>query len=260
MKLFIQSDLHYDYYCTNRKVLSVDEYIDRYFLCADVVVLPGDIASDFYHAKEILVALCRVYPNVVFCLGNHDLSVDDDNGNFAITLDKICAYRMLEDEYCNLHLLDGDVVEISGVKFGGATGLWDYCNAGNRSKAYIDEYWLMKWHDGKSWNLFENNLDRIREYMMSKVDDVLSRSPDIMVSHYSPLLHRNSKYSDNIASVFYYFDSSLMNAVRKNGGRWCAGHTHSAYLDGSLAINPVGYPHEIVYTGNLSRESFLIEV
>jgi Icc-related predicted phosphoesterase len=260
MKAFIFSDLHYDYY---RKEMSIDAFVSK-FIPADILIIPGDIASKFNAASEILKRLCDMYKHVVFCLGNHDMTIHVDNGKFKTTEDKIDSFHRLTDSVDNLHMLDGNVENVCGVSIGGCSGIWDYTYLKHldvsHRKNEVDRNWLANTYDGKYWNYMDNDISRIREKMNQQCRSVLAQKPDVMVTHFAPINFRVPNAYECFTSVYYYFSPEYIKML-KPGSIWCAGHTHTAYRVGNLYINPIGYPHEEPYGFNsLKKEDFVIEL
>ena len=260
MKAFIFSDFHYDYY---RKEMSMETFVSS-FLPADLLIIPGDIASKFNAAKDILIRLCDMYSHVIFCLGNHDMTTHLEYGKIKTTEEKIECFHKLADSVDNLHMLDGNVETVCGISIGGCTGIWDYTFLRyldvSHTKNEVDNNWVSNTYDGKYWNYMGNDINRIRERMNQQCRSVLAQKPDVMVTHFAPINFRVPNEHDKFNSVYYYFSPEYIGML-KRGSVWCAGHTHTAYRVGNLYINPMGYPHEDPYGFNsLKKEDFVIEL
>lgn len=240
----------------------MDAFVSR-FLPADVLVVPGDMASKFNAARDILKRLCDMYSHVVFCMGNHDMSVHVDYGKFKNTEEKIDGFHMLSDSVDNLHLLDGNVETIDGTTFGGCTGIWDYSFlkelSGSHTRKDVDEAWVTNTYDGRHWNYMDNDIIRIREKMTKQCVDVLRKKPDVMVTHFAPMPNVQDSHKC-FKSVYYYMHPEYLSWL-KPGSIWCAGHTHTAYKSGTLYINPMGYPDEHPYEFNsLKKQDFVVDL
>lgn len=260
MKAFIFSDFHYDYY---KKEMSMDTFVSS-FLPADILIIPGDMASKFNAAREILVRLCDMYSHVLFCMGNHDMSVHLDNGKFRNTEAKIECFHKLADSIDNLHMLDGNVENVCGVNIGGCIGIWDYTFLKYldipHSRKEVDSNWVSKTYDGKYWNYMDNDIVRIRERLNQQCRSVLAQKPDVMVTHFAPINFRVPDEHERFNSVYYYFSPEYIGMLKPDA-IWCAGHTHTAYQVGHLYINPMGYPSEKPYDYNsLKKEDFVIDL
>lgn len=262
MKLYVTSDLHYDYYRKGNGSDYIDLFIaDKFNVDVDTVVLAGDIATRFNPARDILTKLADTFKNVVFCLGNHDLVTALDDHKFKRSEDKLDKYHALSDSIGNLHLLDGNTITIDGVKFGGSMGIWDMSYTGGYSREYLDEYWLRKWYDGKYWNYMDNNIERIREVELSKLNSVISDAPDVMVTHFSPLIEIPLAYAGSMCSAYFYFSKHISDKLVNRGTLWCSGHTHSALKSDGYIINPIGYPFETPLADKkLTVNDFIVEI
>lgn len=260
MRIYILSDLHYDYY---RKEMKQETFFSL-LLPADMIIIPGDVASKFNASLDILTYLSDKYSNVVFCLGNHDMAIYFDYGKFKTTEAKIDKYHALADSISNLHLLDGNIISIGDLTIGGFTGMWDYTYLPkcipSHSREELDRYWKVNGYDGKYWNFMGNDIFRIREYAAKQISDVLSKKPDIVVSHYSPLnFSVPDEHKGKLSSVLYYMSPEYLSSL-KTGAIWCSGHTHTAFKSDTLLINPLGYPFESPYKYNsLKKSDFLID-
>ena len=74
MKVFIQSDLHYDFF---KNDLGYDHqtYFEKFFLPADVLVVAGDFANGLKISLEIIKYLAQKYKQVILTFGNHDICI-----------------------------------------------------------------------------------------------------------------------------------------------------------------------------------------
>lgn len=264
MKIYIQSDSHYDFHVPE---MPPEKYFEEYFLPADVLVCAGDIANTFDVYAQFIEHISQRYNDVVLCLGNHDIVITWDKGRFKTSEEKIVAIKELCSEKKNVHLLDGDCVEIGGLKFGGAMGIWDYSFIESsetnllEEKVSADWHWRNSWFDGQNWNYFGNDIEAIRRAEMKKLRGVLAQKPGVVLTHFCPRVSRiPSRYKNDFFSTYFYFDRMLADCYTASGAVWCAGHTHTACREENLFVNPLGYPSELPLRFNsLKRECFLLE-
>lgn len=60
-------------------------------------------------------------------------------------------------------------------------------------------------------------------------------------------------------SLFFYFDNNAADGYTAAGHVWCAGHTHTAFIQHGTYVNPNGYPTEYpLEYGRLNRKDFLL--
>lgn len=265
MKLYILSDIHYDFYLKSYHG-NMDRFFEQRFLPADIICIAGDLANTIADMELFLKEVSKRYKNVVLCLGNHDLTITWENGAFKTSEEKIEALQKLCDSFQNVHMLEGRTVTIDGVKFGGCMGMWDY------SFLYYDEcaesqmnyIWKHNWFDGVHWNYCNQNIREIRAVQFEKMKTVLEEKPDVMLTHFSPLRNNMpAHYKTNEYSTYFYFDNKIADDyLAENSKRiWCSGHVHDAYKDGQILIHPNAYPEEHSRVFNkLHRKDFFLEM
>ena len=269
MKLFILSDIHYDFYLKSYHG-NMERFFEQRFLPADTIVIAGDIANNFSGTELFLKEISQRYKNVVLCLGNHDLTITWENGRFKTSEEKIDALQKLCNSFPNIHMLEGRTETIDGVKFGGCMGMWDMSfilDYGLDNKySEMKFYWNDLWFDGVHWNYFNQDLDKIKEAEFAKLQKVLSEKPDVMLTHFAPLPKEQFMpplYRKDYVSTFFYFDDRIAKKYLTDNTNaiWCSGHTHTAFKEDRIYVHPNGYPEEHARIFNkLHRKDFLVEV
>ena len=156
-----------------------------------------------------------------------------------------------KDMYC----LNGNVIEINNIKFGGCDSSYDY--------GYMKHYFPhnSKEHTNKIWkhslNDYEmmagiNNFEQIFDIEKQKIENVYQNC-DVMITHVNPSYleeHIDSKYHDSEINTFFTFDG---HKYLKDGSMkyWVFGHTHDIieynFHDVNCVCNPCGYPSENDY-------------
>ncbi len=263
MKIDILSDLHLNtYFNPNFDENSVKLIYDQIILKdkrepADVLIIAGDLGeynSQIINFLEILKQ--NYYKNIICVLGNHDyylLDYEDKQfyefNSFTRAKRLKASINAIDGVYC----LDGDIIEIDGIRFGGAMGWYD--------NGYIKKYFPNEnifSHINKIWESFSldfkyilgikdfNELYKIEYPKLQKIH----KDCDVMISHINPSYshdHIHYIYHNNQTNTFFTFDGySLM----KEGSMkyWVFGHTHNKTeyeLYGVKCIsNPLGYPDE----------------
>lgn len=296
MKIYILSDIHYDFYRNSylgdntfyRQHCNMDRFFEREFLPADTIVIPGDLANTFEETKMFIKDISSRYKNIVMCLGNHDLALTwdtkivSDNPSapkdciissdnlFKTSEEKIDVIKKYCNQFENVHLLDGNCISIDGVKFGGSMGIWDmsFIRDYGLDNKYIEmkEWWRNCWFDGIHWDYCSQNLEKIRELEFGKVQKVLEEHPDVMLTHFAPLpsekfmhpIHRR----DYTSAMFYFDDKIAKEYLAENPKAiWCAGHTHTAFIEDRIYVHPKAYPeeHPRVYN-KLHNKNFLLNI
>lgn len=250
MKAFVCSDLHYDcwkrYYPTAKDFVNGTNDRPAMLADADVLLCAGDLSNCYSDWCELVVALSFKYKKVVLVPGNHDLCVDwGDRAIFKTSERKLECYKHFLKSYPNVHLLDGDCITINGKKIAGCMGFWDTSFLEKQlpnEKHEADHRWDLTF-DALHWNYFYNNLNVIKQVENTKLENALSKKPDIMMTHFCPLLPIDAlkeMYRRSFYSTYFYFDK----AKTKNVPLWIAGHTHSKFMNGRIMVNPLGYIEE----------------
>ena len=95
---------------------------------------------------------------------------------------------------------------------------------------------------------------------------VLEEHPDVMLTHFAPLpsekfmhpIHRR----DYTSAMFYFDDKIAKEYLAENPKAiWCAGHTHTAFIEDRIYVHPKAYPeeHPRVYN-KLHNKNFLLNI
>ena len=274
MKIYMTSDLHVDHYLYQR--VSLENYINYALLPADVLCVAGDTCDNPNAFVEFYKMVSPRYKKIFVVFGNHDLTITNQsyflNNPFTETQAKLDFLKEELSKLENISILDGTVEEFEGVKFGGTMAFNDWTWAfkldpepeGNIHKFLCNWHY---WFDYIHWDYMSNNHSEILKSEMKKLDNVVSKKPDIIMTHYIPLffgVEPQYYYSD--ATTYFYFNGEKYLDKLKDNSIWLAGHTHSVRTkdlvqsDGRtihLKLNPVGYPNED--SGNALRmDEFLI--
>ena len=260
MKIDILSDLHFDNYFYNK--YSKDDVINFYSQiidfnnCGDVLVIAGDLGHNNHQNIKILKILKEFYKNIVCVLGNHDyyLNGKENKSLFKGSFERVSNMRELINKEDNIYCLNGDIIEIDSVKFGGCDGWY---NDGYLQVNYPDEF-FPKYSTNIMWqnstpdykNILEiENFDDFYEIEKPKIERVYKEC-DVMITHINPSAKKeylNPKYQNNQSSTFFCFDGE---DYLKNGSMkyWIFGHNHDVieYKEHNVKCicNPLGYFNE----------------
>lgn len=247
MKIHILSDLHTEHSSFS---LPVTE--------SDIIVLAGDIGVglgglDWLHQQLIEKPVLYIPGNHDFY--HHDTSLIDD---------------MKQHANNNIHILNNDIHEISGVRFLGAT-LWaDFEHFGTSTKINAMEYaqhnladFSVISHQGKPFS--PTDAIALHEESYQWLRDKLSdgyQGKTVVITHHAPSalsVHPNYQ-EDLITATFVSSLDELMSA--DNASLWIHGHMHKAFdyeITGTRVIcNPRGHPPYKTHNGFVS--DLVIEV
>lgn len=236
MKLYILSDLHLEF--STFEPPATD---------ADVIVLAGDIgkaALGIFWARS-------AFPDkqIVFVPGNHEFY----NYERVETLARMRSIALEED----VHLLDGNEVVISGVRFLGCTLWTDFMLFGEAKKAdamyegriFLNDFRVIQEEDkipfspARSIELHEQSL----AWLKAKLDEPFD-GKTIVVTHHLPSEQSVvDRFKDSLLSACF---ASELGYLFGKMDLWIHGHTHDNLdyeVNGTRIIcNPRGY---VTYSG-----------
>lgn len=287
MKFAILGDTHFDFWLnTNFKEKHFHLQFRKLLESAqaDVLLLPGDIGH--YNAQNLkcLEYMRQYFDRIVVTFGNHDYylvshSMRDKyryhNPNRPSEARVSEMKKMIEDAE-GIDYVDGNIIDVNGIKIGGATGWYDGSLLLQRKKYDdVNLEWRLQMNDANLIYPRGNNegvkFDSLFQSQKHRLDAVYQEC-DIMMSHVSPLSEwkqfvemygfdsdqaaRDPNYSINHEALqdyraFYCFDGKeyLENGSMKH---WVFGHTHRNFSrtyerqDGQaieIHCNSVGYPN-----------------
>lgn len=281
MKIDIMSDLHINAFFKHTK--PDDRLIEKVWKQlepkGDVLIVAGDIGEINQQNVNVLAALKRLFYKEIVCVfGNHDLHclhnrviyLYDDNHELVEQHHWDTFAQKIEDAKdlyrdAGIHLLDGNIVEIDGVKIGGAMGWYD----GGYSKFYkmglgkhrifryreysdLQELWqrYMPDDDIKPMGRF----DGLLKGELLKIDAIVEQC-DVMITHINPSIeqcHQHPDWKDDPSCGFYCFNGKEYTN-RFNGSHWIFGHSHFVAQHTverenkeafELITNTLGYPDQ----------------
>ena len=261
MKIDILSDTHFDFYFQNGnyKKENVVEFFKKIIdinNIGNVLVIAGDLGHYNDQNIRMLKILKEFYKNIVCVLGNHDyyLIGKENKAQFEDSFERVENMRELINQEAGMYCLDGWVVEIEGVKFGGCDGWYNdgyfgrqYPN-GDFPRKSTNQQWKNCMNDA-NFIVGIENFDDIFEIERPKLERVYQKC-DVMITHINPSAkdeHISEKHRRNSSNVFFCFDGEkyLRNGTMKH---WIFGHTHDELEYKEHDVNcicyPMGYPSE----------------
>lgn len=284
MTITILSDIHIDYWVRVPNEEHLLKFMKLVFGQGDVIVIAGDISENPKMTIMFLKLLKKHFYKYVVCVfGNHDYYVHgDEKYEYSSSIKKVERIRLAIKGLKDVHCLNGNIVEIEGIRFGGADGWYD----GSFNRNYFHEP-MNKIHDSETWvhdnnkkgysiykfdsqnpssdesinELWHHNmpdpkyLHGIKNYNdIFKIEkpkiEAVYKECDVMVTHVNPSYlkeHLSMPWQENINNGFYSFDGLdyLQNGSMKY---WVFGHTHDSYKfkhEGvKCIVNALGMPSE----------------
>lgn len=242
-------------------------------LVGDVIVLPGDICTDFSVISRLLQYSIPSHIQVVMVPGNHEY----EGKRFKDVMERLKA---LEKEFDNFHVLQNETIDIEGIRFIGTT-LWsNFEGSGIQWKGelkkwakqnIIDFTYIFKENkEGVeprfiSWNPddMETEFNKSYEFLEYELRRNSTNKPKIVVTHFAP--HQNSvskQYADKMHNAYWV---NHLPELMGFSDYWVHGHTHSTFdyeVEGTRVIcNPRGYSKLYDLSQNLNfNKFFYIEV
>jgi len=264
MTIDILSDIHLDFYFRSHRVK--EEAVERLFSPiftpspADVLIIAGDIGHDNQQNINVLKHIQKLfgYKHIICVLGNHDYYLIDSSAKHCYknkSLQRASEMRTLINDEEGMYCLDGNIVEIEGVRFGGCDSWYDgeyitkNCSIWNvhKDSYYIDQLWQNSLNDAHYIKAFDWQQMAIDE---KKKLDKIYKDVDVMITHVNPSLnpqHTFELYRESELTAFFTFNGEKY--LQEGSMRyWIFGHTHNEteYEMGNThcIANPMGYPSE----------------
>lgn len=256
MKIGIVSDLHLDFYVPTGKQNKLQSHIDRIITAPiDVLIIAGDIS----HYNSQIMDFCKIVNSkgikVVAVVGNHDhYAVSKEQFNkYPKFLDRFNDLKQRFTELTDSYLLDGDIVTIDGVTFGGACGWYDGTLSLTAGYSNFSELrlWQSSFNDYRKIPGLNDYLDMF-QIENPKVLNVYDKC-DIMITHPCPISSNKFvayEYQYDRLNGFYSFNGQHL--VESSSAKyWIYGHMHTpddrqlTKQNGEpirLIRNPYGYP------------------
>lgn len=279
------SDIHTDFYIPpgaagSKLEKRMNEFIDNnlQLVPADVLVFAGD--SSHYPTQNKLmlemIATKQMYKKIFVTFGNHDMYLvsNSQRDTFKKSWDKVEYTKALCADIDTVEFLDGNIVEVDGVKIGG-TGMWYDFSYGLKDGVPLNammSLWKSTSNDpnlivGDAANVirdkFEMHYDNYGgrrrtsctfsplnffQKEKEKLEKIVDQC-DVFVSHMGPYVPPDLEPEfDDSTTGFYFFDGKEYLLADKAPKLWIFGHSHARYNfrvhNTHLKCNPLGYKDE----------------
>jgi predicted phosphodiesterase len=267
MRFFPLSDIHADF----KKKRTFEDYFNGWIpKNIDTVIIAGDIATKIKQGQAALRYLADNHQNIIYVMGNHDIT-RVINDRIEQPLDDYIQEYHHGIHRKNVHLLNGNIIDIDGVKFGGTIGACDFSyNFNGYSKDFLKDRWKFEWYDGRYLAMTIEEHDDFIKKQMDLIETIALQPIDVMVTHYVPsnsLTDAEYRFSRETAYFNFNGDPYIETLANNNGKHWIYGHTHKRslkYINGvQMICNPMGYRYS---PGNdqilplTDFESFVFEI
>jgi DNA repair exonuclease SbcCD nuclease subunit len=281
MKLDIISDLHLDFWIKElnpehpKFEKAVAKFIDRIIpgSTGETLIIAGDIGHYNSQAEELLKQLKEVYKYILIVHGNHDLYLISDRQKKRYeweSIQRVVELKAICKEL-DVYYLDGNVVEIEGVRIGGTCGWYDLSAPGqvahwkqslNDSNLIYDGYPIPLAYSYGAPGRPDWDTNKYYRDQLAKLKEVSKEGCDILVTHVAQTIPPDyalpPMYVNDPGNVFYYVDN--FDLIKDSGCEYYIyGHTHNFHdwdkEEIQFLCNPLGYPQE-----NNKTEVIQIEV
>ncbi|MCJ8057181.1 metallophosphoesterase [Shinella curvata] len=245
MRVWIISDLHCEFGVPFTQPTPADADV---LVCAGDLLTRGIVPSMEWLSRNIASSL-----PVVLVAGNHEFYG-------SAVLESLKGARKAAGRYPNIHFLENDAVDISGVRFIGGT-LWtdfrvlqgDPQLAMTAAQSGMNDFRKIKlskmpYSKFKPIHAYRQHMET-RAFLASELEMARTRTT-VVVTHHAPSRQSlPSEFQSDPLSPCYASDlESLILATQP--ALWVHGHTHNRndYLVGASRVvsNPRGYPGEHV--------------
>ncbi|WP_407921050.1 metallophosphoesterase family protein [Brevibacillus brevis] len=213
------------------------------------LVIAGDLGHYNWQNKILIEELKQIYEHILIVPGNHDyylVSANQEKQYRGKSLNRVIEMKETCSLLTNVHYLDGDMVEIDGITYGGV-GMWYDFSYGMKVLGYLEEALYSKWWDiMNDSRLIKGLLDKSFTFAdeEKKKLDAIIESSNVIITHVGGDW---SKVDRDLVNSFYFFDGSPYFS-KLEGKIWCFGHTHQRYdyeAYGCRFVNAaLGYPDE----------------
>jgi predicted phosphodiesterase len=254
------SDIHLDFWVTPtwnkfKEKKNLDEFVRQIVpeRPSPVLAIAGDIGHFNKQNYRLLKALKMHYKYILLVAGNHDYYLQSKSIRYKYaynSINRLSEMKKLIKDLPNVVYLDGDVVAIDGVHYGGC-GMWYDFQYGiqvlNSNYPKIYEHWRAVSSDALCTRGKPRETKDMFYEEKRKLARILPHS-DVIITHFSPdwsVAPVDRKLS--VSTSFYYFDGTpYFPLISKK--IWCFGHMHRRIdytKHGCRFINAaLGYPKE----------------
>lgn len=261
MKIDILSDFHLDFHLlqarlSKQKVKSLFETVitdNGTKQIGDILVVAGDIGHNNKQNIHVLKILKEEYYKHIICvLGNHDyylLEKKDEINYDMSSLKRANEMKELINAEDNMYCLDGDTIEIDGIKFGGAMSWYDGMYMAPVGYDYKDpvRIWKRTMNDSKYIKGYDDFYDLLIQEK-PKVEKILD--VDVVITHVCPItedfaFQKEGRHEQS--NMFYAFSGEkYLESTRAKF--WIFGHSHGQHSfeihNTKCIVNTLGYKQD----------------
>ena len=247
------SDTHLDFWLDKGE--DVDPFVDALLpeQPSKALVIAGDLGHYNEMNYNFLRSVRRYYGDVLIVAGNHDYYLIDSRERWKHRTDSIRRWtnmKALASMVEGVRYLEGNIVEIDGVRFGG-TGMWYDFSYGVQALGFSLHKMFDEWESrmNDSALIFGPPRRPLEWYDRERTRlDRIVPDCDVIVTHVGPDWSQiaDDRRFDPLSGCYYFDGSAFMDVLA--GKIWCFGHTHQRirYERGGCRFvsQALGYPDE----------------
>jgi predicted phosphodiesterase len=254
MLIDIISDIHINSHFSeiNPNIDNIRKFWNKLEPKGEILIIAGDMGEVNIQNVNFLKTLKKLFYKEIICVfGNHDLHCLHNRVLYLYNEKKEPIQQPLYNSYKDkienakklykengIILLDGELVNINGIKIGGTMGWYDgkyssihrislgkHPSFQYREFDDLQELWECSMPDSDIKSMYKfNELSKIEN---EKINNIVENC-DIMITHINPSIekeHQNQFWKDSPTTGFYSFDGKeFLNKFK--GKHWIFGHSH----------------------------------
>lgn len=245
LSVSILSDLHFDSHfpSSDMSEAMVRKLFDPIFTPdrmepADVLIIAGDLGHDNQQSYSIIKMLHEIYFKHIICvLGNHDYYMINQNISARYEHDsfkRVDEMRNLLNSIHGIYCLDGNVIEIDGVRFGGCDSWYDgqyvlyHLNPHYEYNLdHVQSLWKHTMNDAHHMPNIKH-FNELWDIEKTKIEAVY-RQCDVMITHVMPSInpeHVDKMYRNDKATGYFTFNGQQY-LKETTAHTWIYGHSHT---------------------------------
>jgi hypothetical protein len=264
------SDIHEDVFFQDIKSERYGLFIDSFFIdkiIGKVLIIAGDLSENIDRIINFLkkVKEQKGYEYILYIPGNHELYLNSED-KFKSSIEKYnFLYKKVNElNDLGIYFLDGSIIEIEGIKFGGVS-MW-YDGSYLRKKFIHLEEHSFKSFLNRFYKQYMRDSIKIKEsiyemfYWQEEKLKNIYKDADIIFSHINPMNtddYLSPNFKGQEGNAFFCFDG-LKYLEHTSAKYWIYGHTHDIFegelFNVKLLCNPSGYPGERNYNGGVIKQ------
>ncbi len=220
---------------------------------SDTLIIGGDIGHYNMQNYLFMSELAKNYKRILLVFGNHDYYLDSSRQVKKYkrsSINRVQEMKEMYKELENVFVLEGNVIDVDGVKIGGL-GMWyDFSYGQKEQNLSYDSVYQLWWKNSNDRKKIRGMSHPLELFQSSyqHLEHVINNS-DVIVSHVGSdwRLYKSVEEDFTEHYNYYFFDGSPFYKSLE-GKTWLFGHVHydlDQIEHGCRFIShAIGYPDE----------------